>query len=87
MVQGAQDEAIWLVPGYEPNRLAEGAIASDTAQPAPPSYPSSSEMGLMHTALGNELPAFFTGARDAASTLQAIQAAYITSAEEAGLTD
>jgi hypothetical protein len=44
-------------------------------------------MGLMHTALGNELPAFFTGARDATATLQAVQEAYITSAEEAGLID
>mgnify|MGYP006289644399 FL=1 len=87
MVQGAQDAAIWLVEGYEPNRLAQGAIASATAQPAPPSYPSTSQMGLMHTALGNELPAFFTGDRDAAGTLQAVQEAYTTSAKEAGLMD
>jgi len=85
MVQAANDQAIWLVPGYEPNRLAEGAIASATAQPAPPSYPSTSQMGLMHTALGNELPAYFTGARDAAATLAAVQEAYLTSAAEAGL--
>jgi len=85
MVQGAQDAAIWLVEGYEPNRLAAGAIASATATPAPPSYPSTSQMGLMHTALGNELPAFFTGERDAAATLQAVQSAYMTAAAEAGL--
>ena len=85
MVQDSNDEAIWLVPGYEPNRLAEGAIASATAQPAPPSYPSTSQMGLMHTALGNELPAFFTGERGAEATLEAIEEAYITSAKEAGL--
>ena len=42
-------------------------------------------MGLMHTALGNELPAFFTGERDAATTLAAIEDAYITAAKEAGL--
>ncbi|MEM9902590.1 MAG: extracellular solute-binding protein [Pseudomonadota bacterium] len=85
MVQAHQDAAIWLVEGYEPNRLAAGAIATATAQPAPPSYPSTSQMGLMHTVLGNELPAFFTGDRDAGSTLEAIQAAYLTAAEEAGL--
>jgi len=85
MVTQNQDDAIWLIEGYEPNRLAEGAIASATAQPAPPSYPSVSEMGLMHTALGNELPAFFTGERDAAATLAAVQEAYTTAAAEAGL--
>ncbi len=87
MVSGAQDAAIWLVEGYEPNRLAQGAIATATAQPAPPSYPSTSQMGLMHTALGNELPAFFTGSRDAAATLEAIQSAYLTAAAEAGLVE
>ncbi|MEL6208157.1 MAG: extracellular solute-binding protein [Pseudomonadota bacterium] len=85
MVSGAQDDAIWLVAGYEPNRLAEGAIATATSQPAPPSYPSTSQMGLMHTALGNELPAFFTGSRDAVATLEAIEDAYTTAAKEAGL--
>lgn len=85
MVTQNQDDAIWLIEGYEPNRLAEGAIASATAQPAPPSYPSVSEMGLMHTALGNALPAYFTGERDAAATLAAVQEAYLTAAAEAGL--
>jgi len=85
MVQDSQDDAIWLVPGYEPNRLAAGAIATATADPAPLSYPSTSQMGLMHTALGNELPAFFTGDRGAEATLAAVEAAYITSAKEAGL--
>ena len=85
MVTANNDAAIWLIPGYEPNRLAEGAIATASASPAPPSYPSTSQMGLMHTALGNELPAFFTGERDAAATLAAVEAAYLTAAEEAGL--
>jgi ABC-type glycerol-3-phosphate transport system substrate-binding protein len=85
MVQANSDEAIWLIEGYEPNRLAEGAIATATAEPAPPSYPSTSQMGLMHTALGNELPAFFTGERDAEATLAAVEEAYITAAKEAGL--
>ena len=85
MVQESNDEAIWLIDGYEPNRLAEGAIATATAQPAPPSYPSTSQMGLMHTALGNELPAYFTGERSAEATLAAVEDAYITAAKEAGL--
>jgi ABC-type glycerol-3-phosphate transport system substrate-binding protein len=85
MVKANNDEAIWLIEGYEPSRLAEGAIATVTATPAPSSYPSTSQMGLMHTALGNELPAFFTGERDAAATLEAIEAAYVTAAKEAGV--
>ena len=85
VVEGHNDEAIWLMEGYEPGRLAMGAVESATADPAPPSYPSTAEMGLMHTALGNELPAFFTGERDAEATLEAVEASYTQAAEEAGL--
>ncbi|MGA9254634.1 MAG: extracellular solute-binding protein [Roseobacter sp.] len=85
MVQSANDAAIWLVPGYEPTEIAIGAIATATANPAPPAYPSTTQMGLLHTALGNELPAFLTGERDAAATLVAIEEAYTTSAKEAGV--
>ncbi|MEM1351753.1 MAG: extracellular solute-binding protein [Pseudomonadota bacterium] len=85
MVQGANDAAIWLVEGYAPTDLAIGAIETATANPAPPAYPSTTQMGLLHTALGNELPAFLTGERDAAATLVAIEEAYTTSAKEAGV--
>ena len=87
MVKANNDAAIWLVKGYEPGPLAEGAIATATANPPAPPYPSTTRMGLMHTALGNELPAFLTGERDAAATLAAIEEAYITSAKEAGVLD
>ncbi len=85
MVTANNDAAIWLVPGYQPTEMAEGAIATATASPPPPSYPSSSQMGLMHTALGNELPAFFTGDVSAEEALAAVEAAYTTAAQEAGL--
>ena len=85
MFKGANDAAIWLVKVYEPGPLAAGAIATATASPAAPPYPSTTQMGLMHTALGNELPAFLTGERDAAATLDAIEEAYATSAKEAGV--
>ncbi|MEM6939449.1 MAG: extracellular solute-binding protein [Pseudomonadota bacterium] len=85
MVQGANDAAIWLVSGYQPGPLSEGAIATATANPAPPAYPSTTQMGLLHTALGNEIPAFLTGERDAAATLVAIEEAYTTAAKEAGV--
>ncbi len=85
MVKGANDAAIWLVEGYEPTAVAKGAIDTATANPAPPAYPSTTQMGLLHTALGNELPAFLTGERDAADTLVAVEEAYTTSAKEAGV--
>jgi len=85
MVKANNDAAIWLVKGFEPGPLSEGAIATATAQPAAPAYPSTTRMGLMHTALGNEIPAFLTGDRDATATLAAIEEAYTTSAKEAGV--
>lgn len=85
MVKGANDVAIWLVKGYEPGPLAAGAIATATSNPPAPAYPSTTRMGLMHTVLGNELPAFLTGDRDAAATLTAIEESYVTAAKEAGV--
>ncbi|MEL7167050.1 MAG: extracellular solute-binding protein [Pseudomonadota bacterium] len=85
MVSANNDAAIWLVGGFQPGPAAQGAIATATASPAAAAYPSTTTMGLLHTALGNELPAFFTGERDAAATLAAIEDAYTTSAKEAGV--
>ncbi|PIV74768.1 MAG: ABC transporter substrate-binding protein [Rhodobacteraceae bacterium CG17_big_fil_post_rev_8_21_14_2_50_65_11] len=85
MVQANNDAAVWLIEGYEPGRLAVGAIATATADPAPTAYPSTSQMGLMHSALGNALPAYFTGDVSAEAALAAVEAAYITSAQEAGV--
>ncbi|MEM9967336.1 MAG: extracellular solute-binding protein [Pseudomonadota bacterium] len=85
MVTANNDAAIWLVNGYQPGPLSEGAVATATATPAPPPYPSTTQMGLLHTALGNEIPAFLTGERDAAATLAAIEEAYTTAAKEAGV--
>ncbi len=87
MVTGANDQAIWLIEGYQPGRLATGAIATATASPAPLPYPSTTEMGLMHTALGNNLPDFFTGAKSAEEALAAVEAEYLTAAKEAGIVE
>lgn len=85
MVQANNDAAVWLIPGYEPGRLAQGAIATLQAQPPATSYPSTSAMGLMHTAAGNNVSNFLTGATDAETTLKAIEDDYLVSAREAGL--
>ncbi len=85
MVKANNEAAIWLIPGYEPGRLAEGAIATMQSNPPAPAYPSTSAMGLMHTAIGNGVTDYLTGAKDAATTLTDIEAAYTTAAKEAGL--
>ena len=83
MVKANNDVAVWLIEGYEPGALAEGAAATAMNGTAP--YPASAEMGVMHTALGNGIADYLTGAKDAATTLADIEAAYITGAKEAGL--
>ncbi len=85
MVQANNDAAVWLIPGFEPGPLAAGAAASAAAGAVP--YPASSQMGLMHTALGNGISDFMTGAKDAATALADIEAAYLTAAKEAGLVE
>lgn len=85
MVQANSAAAIWLVPGYEPSRLATGAIETLNAQPPARAYPSTTAMGLMHTALGNNVSDYLTGAKDAQATLAGIESDYLTSAKEAGL--
>jgi multiple sugar transport system substrate-binding protein len=85
MVAAHNDDAIWLIPGYTPGRLAGGAIATATATPAAPSYPSTTTQGLIHSALGNQLQAFFTGEKSAADTLAAVEADYTAAAKEAGV--
>jgi len=85
MVEANNDDAIWIVEGYQPGRLAEGAIATATHDPAPVSYPSTTEMGLVHTAIGNQVPGFFTGEKSAEQALSDAEDEYLTAAREAGL--
>lgn len=85
MVKANNDAAVWLIPGYEPGALAAGAAATAAAGAAP--YPASGPMGIMHTVLGNGISDYLTGAKDAATTLADIEAAYITAAKEAGLVE
>ncbi|MDR9428755.1 MAG: extracellular solute-binding protein [Salibaculum sp.] len=82
-VQESPEAAVWLIDGYEPGDLAAGAAAT-AANGARP-YPASSAMGIMHSALGNGIAAYLNGNKDAETTLADIEAAYMTSAEEAGL--
>ena len=85
MVKANNDAAVWLIPGYEVGELAQGVAQSAGA--GAPSYPSSTAMGLMHTAIGDNVADYLTGKKDAEATLKAIESAYTTAAKEAGLLD
>lgn len=75
-------QAVWLIDGYEPTGAAVGVFAAAEASSVP--YPMLPYQGLLHTALGAELPDFLTGKEDAAKTLADVEAAYNAAAKEQG---
>ena len=74
--------ATWLVKNFEAPESAEGVLG--TAMGGARSYPMSPYMGLMHTALGAELPQFMQGSEGAERALADVSSSYRTSAREAG---
>jgi ABC-type glycerol-3-phosphate transport system substrate-binding protein len=78
-----KDAAIWLDDSFAPSAIGKGAAASSAG--GAPRYPSSTAMGLMHTALGNNIADFLTGEEDAEQTLADIEAEYTVAAKEKGL--
>ncbi|MCV6596847.1 MAG: extracellular solute-binding protein [Mangrovicoccus sp.] len=84
MVAAHNADAMWLVPGYQPPRLAAGAIATASSQPRPASYPSTPQMALMRAALEAQLPDYFRGRQSAEATLAAVSEAYLEAAKAAG---
>lgn len=75
-------QAVWLLDGYEPTDQAAGVFAAAQSGSVP--YPMLPYQGLLHTALGAELPDFLTGKEDAAKTLADVEAAYAAAAKEQG---
>ncbi|MCH2075933.1 MAG: extracellular solute-binding protein [Rhodobacteraceae bacterium] len=75
-------QAVWLIDGYEPTPAATGVFAAAQAGSIP--YPMLPFMGLMHTALGNELADFMQGNESAEQALADVEAAYIAAAKEQG---
>lgn len=82
MVAANNDDAVWLLEGFEPGRAAAGVAA--TAQGGAKPYPMVPQMGLLHNALGAELSDFMQGNESAEQALADIEAAYVTTATEAG---
>lgn len=83
MVKAHNDDAVWLIKGYVPGAPAEGTIKS--VQGGAPGYPPTTQMGLMHSAIGNNIADYLTGKATAEATLAKVEAAYITAAKEAGI--
>ena len=75
-------QAVWLIEGYEPTEAAVGVFAAAEAGTIP--YPMLPYMGLLHTALGNELADFMQGKESAEQALADVEAAYEAAAREQG---
>ncbi|SMX46248.1 ABC transporter substrate-binding protein [Maliponia aquimaris] len=76
------DKAVWLIDGYEPTKAASGVIDGLNKGARP--YPMLPYMGLLHTALGDNLAEYLQGQESAEQALKDIEAAYTTAAKEAG---
>ncbi|MCP9482513.1 extracellular solute-binding protein [Shimia sp. CNT1-13L.2] len=74
--------AVWLIDGYKPTADAQGVFAA--AQMGTLPYPMLPYMGLMHSALGNELADFMQGKESAEQALADVEAAYRAAAIEKG---
>ena len=82
IISANNDAAVWLMPGYTPGAPAAGVAATATSGTLP--YPMLPYIGLMHTALGNELAQFLQGQESAEQALADVEAAYIAAAREQG---
>ncbi len=76
------DTAVWLTAGYTPAPPAVGVSAN--IQAGARSYPMEPFMGLLHTALGENLGEFIQGSESAEQALADITTAYETAARESG---
>ena len=79
---GVMEQAVWLIEGYEPTDAATGVFEAANAGTIP--FPMLPYMGLMHTALGNELADFMQGKESAEQALADVEAAYVAAAKEKG---
>ena len=75
-------QAVWLIEGYKPSEAAVGVFEAAKMGTVP--YPMLPYMGLMHTALGNELSDFLQGKETAEQALADVEAAYTAAAKEKG---
>ncbi len=82
VVEANQDAAVWLNPAYQATPASAGVVAS--AQSGARPYPMLPYVGLMHTALGENLAEFLQGSESAEQALADVTAAYTTAATAQG---
>ena len=82
MMAENNDAAVWLIDGYEASKAASGVIANVNGGARP--YPMEPYMGLLHTALGDNLVEYLQGSESAEQAMADITTAYTTAAKEAG---
>lgn len=75
-------QAVWLIAGYQPGPAAEGAFK--TVEAGAKAFPMLPYMGLMHTALSENLMEFLQGKESAEQALADTSRAYRAAALEAG---
>jgi ABC-type glycerol-3-phosphate transport system substrate-binding protein len=75
-------QAVWMLDGFQPSPANEGVMAAMASGSKP--YPMLPYMGLMHTALGDNLADFLTGKEDATTALADAEASYTAAAREKG---
>jgi len=75
-------EAVWMIDGYKPAPVNDGVFAAINAGAQP--YPMLPFMGLLHTAIGDNLADFLQGKESAEQALADIEAAYTAAATEKG---
>ena len=80
--EAIRTQAVWLIDGYTPTDAAIGVFEAAKMGTTP--YPMLPYMGLLHTALGAELPDFMQGKESAEQALADVEAAYIAAAQEKG---
>jgi multiple sugar transport system substrate-binding protein len=85
VIMANNDLAVWLAPGYTPGATAGGVFATASGGATP--YPMLPYMGLMHTALGDNLSEFLQGQESAEQALADVEAAYVTAARAQGFVE
>jgi ABC-type glycerol-3-phosphate transport system substrate-binding protein len=82
VIAANNEDAVWLMEGYTPSAAGAG-VAATAAEGARP-YPMLPYIGLMHTALGDELAQFMQGEESAEQALADVEAAYTAAARAQG---
>ncbi len=75
-------QAVWMIEGYKPAPVNEGVFKA--MEMGTKSYPMLPYMGLLHTALGDNLSDFLQGKESAEQALADVEAAYTAAAKEKG---